>query len=374
MGSKSVMLRGKLGELLLAEVERVDHFVDLFAGSGAVAHFVAERAAVPVTSYDLQEYSRVFAAAITERQRPLRPLPLVKSWFANARSHVSMQRASEGWDRSEPLSATVIARERERSKKVSSGFVAKHYGGHYFSFEQAAALDALYASLPDPGGRTRALALAALIAAASSAAASPGHTAQPFQPSESLLPHIESAWKRSVFDEAEAQLIAWAPRHALVTGKAKVGDALASARRVPRGALVFCDPPYSAAQYSRFYHVLEGVARGGWPSVDGAGRAPLIGARARSDFSMRTTAAKAMEALLADLRSRDATVVITFPDADASNGLSGKAIAAMAADDWHVSVQRVAASHSTLGGTSKESTRGGRREVNEAVITLRPRS
>lgn len=368
------MLGGKLGDLLLAEVEKVDSFVDLFAGSGAVAHFVAERAAVPVISYDLQEYARVFTAAITERRRPLRAASLMGSWFAKARVHASMQDSNAGWGSSEPLTAAAIASERKRSAKVTSGFIAKHYGGHYFSHEQAVGLDALYASLPARGTRTRSLALAALVAAASSAAASPGHTAQPFQPTESLLPHIETAWKRSVFDEAGSQLLAWGPRHALVTGKAKVGDALASARRVPRGALVFCDPPYSAAQYSRFYHVLEGVARGGWPAVTGAGRAPELAARARSDFSMKSTAGKAMGALLADLRTRDATVIITFPDAAASNGLSGKAIASMAADDWDVSIQTVAASHSTLGGTSKESTRGGRREVNEAVITLRPRS
>jgi len=64
--------------------------------------------------------------------------------------------------------------------------------------------------------------------------------------------------------------------------------------------------------------------------------------------------------------------MITFPDADASNGLSAERIVELAKADWHVTSTLVDSTHSTLGGRS-EGTRGGRRKLQEAVIVLRPK-
>ncbi|WP_442977826.1 DNA adenine methylase [Salinibacterium sp. CAN_S4] len=72
---------------------------------------------------------------------------------------------------------------------------------------------------------------------------------------------------------------------ALLKGRTIVGDGVKSAtKKLAGGDSIFCDPPYSDAQYSRFYHVLEGIARGGWDQVLGAGRAPIGSDRPSSDL------------------------------------------------------------------------------------------
>ena len=49
--------------------------------------------------------------------------------------------------------------------------------------------------------------------------------------------------------------------HAKQIGASKVADANKAAHQVREGDLVFLDPPYSGVHYSRFYHVLETIAR-----------------------------------------------------------------------------------------------------------------
>jgi len=149
--------------------------------------------------------------------------------------------------------------------------IVRSYGGHYFSPEQALSLQYLRDNLPADGEMG---ALAALVVAGSRCAASPGHTAQPFQPTPALLPHIALAWKRDVATEVVRALEILGPRHARVMGEAHRADALVLSSKASVGDLVFLEPPYSDVQYSRFYHVLEGIAIGGYASVIGAGRVP----------------------------------------------------------------------------------------------------
>ncbi|MGC3952835.1 MAG: DNA adenine methylase [Propionicimonas sp.] len=175
----------------------------------------------------------------------------------------------------------------------------------------------------------------------------------------------------SAVANAAAQL---APAFARRKGKALVGEAEVAVAALGEGDLVFCDPPYSAVQYSRFYHVLEGIARGGWDEVSGSGRAPARSSRKTSSFSMKSKATSAMKALLDGLRERECRVIITFPDADASNGLSGQQIITMAEEAWTSKPYYIDSVHSTLGGSSDGGTRGGRRLLKESVILLTPKA
>ncbi|WAC70166.1 DNA adenine methylase [Microbacterium sp. SL75] len=372
MGGKSALLRGSLGDLVLEEAEGADRFVDLFSGAGSVGHFVAERAARPVLSADLQTYSKVLSAVIVERVRSLEQSLVISSWLAAARKQydddavVARLRIEET-----VLSAHSVRVARQRASEVEGRRLTRHYGGHYFAPLQALAFDHMLSGMPEDL-EIRTLALAAVIRAASACAAAPGHTAQPFQPTGTLLPYIRAAWKRDAFGEVQRQLDALAPRHARVRGHARVSDAEAVAGTLSEGDLAFCDPPYSSVQYSRFYHVLEGIARGGWDTVSGAGRAPARGDRASSDFSRRTAAVQSLTGLLQVLRLRGCQVMITFPDGNSSNGLSAAKIVELAKAQWHVTSTLVDSTHSTLGGRS-EDARGGRRKLKEAVIVLRPK-
>ncbi|MGC3994720.1 MAG: DNA adenine methylase [Propionicimonas sp.] len=366
MGSKTALLGGPLGEILLREASGARRFVDLFAGSGAVAHFVSQKTDLPVLSVDLQEYARVLTAAITERTTSLAGDTSLKAWISAASAR------AESSDQTE-LTAAAVKQARAEASATGEGFITRHYGGYYFSPGQARMLDYLHSTLPE-SEPVRTVALSALLQAASVCAAAPGHTAQPFQPTKSLLPYIATAWSRSVTSAVSTAVEQIAPAFARQRGTALVGDAGSIVATLDDGDLVFCDPPYSAAQYSRFYHVLEGIARGGWDDVTGSGRAPDRSSRKTSDFSMKSKARAAMKGLLDGLRIRGCRAVVTFPDADASNGLSGQEVIAMATRDWSVEAHYVESIHSTLGGSSDGGTRGGRKKLKEAVIVLTPRS
>lgn len=374
MGSKSALLRGALGELLLDKSSNAARFVDLFSGSGSVSHYIAENLDIPVMSVDLQHYSKVLSGGIIERRKPLSCESLVRNWISRAQSELENDRVYESLV--EPihrLGKATVLRSRASSQKVHRrNFITRDYGGYYYSPQQAYVLDRLYSKLPvnEP---ERSVCMSALLHAASVCAASPGHTAQPFQPNARLLPHIKAAWERDALSECIRHVQALAKRHAKVKGQAQIADAAVVASGLSEEDLAFCDPPYSAVQYSRFYHVLEGIARGGWKSVHGAGRSPSRDLRATSSFSMKTQATTAMSELLSNLRSTRCRVVITFPDADASNGLSSDDIIALSNDEWFVTVEYVESTHSTLGGTSIEGGRGGRRAVKEAILLLEPR-
>ncbi|WP_426623903.1 hypothetical protein ACPPVW_15110 [Leifsonia sp. McL0607] len=87
---------------------------------------------------------------------------------------------------------------------------------------------------------------------------------------------------------------------------------------------------------------------------------------------MKGKASEAMKGLLGTLRKRQCRAIITFPDADASNGLSGDDIVSLASEDWDITTHYVDSVHSTLGGSS-EGNCGGRRALKEAVILLEPK-
>lgn len=375
MGSKSALLRGELGKTLLQECRKSSRFVDLFSGSGSVGHFVAENTQLPVLSVDLQHYSKVLAGCITERDNDISHTKVATSWTEDVRS--SLVNDAVYGSLAEPLSrlgkATVLRARKNAGNVAQELFITYHYGGHYFSPQQAYILDTLYAALP-VDAEQRALGLAAILHTASVCAAAPGHTAQPFQPTPKLLPYIKASWTRDVIAECQKQVEMLAKRHARTKGHAVAADAMEIVNGLKSGDLVFCDPPYSAVQYSRFYHVLEGIAQGGWPSVSGAGRAPDRVLRETSDFSMKRQATIAMTDLLQKLREKSCRVMITFPDAEASNGLSGKDIIEIAAGQWEISEQYVDSVHSTLGGSASSGGRGGRRALQEVVLLLEPSS
>lgn len=367
MGSKTALLKGNLGRILAEEASDAYRFVDLFCGSGAVAHFVAQTVDLPVLSIDLQEYARILSAAVIERTSSLSGNSVLDSWL-------EPELVADGGEvSSEPLTAADVYNTRIKARKTSEGFVTRHYGGHYYSLRQARALDRLHASLPtvEPA---RTVALAALLHAGSVCAAAPGHTAQPFQPTESLLPFIQKTWSRDVSAAVSTALGHLTPMFAQTPGQALVGDARSSVESLREGDLVFCDPPYSAVQYSRFYHVLEGIARGGWDEVSGKGRAPARALRKTSEFSMKSKAPKAMKSLLDGMHTRGCRVIVTFPNTDASNGLSGQDIIAMASENWEIEPHYVDSVHSTLGGSNNGGSRGGRKKLKEVVIVLTPKS
>jgi len=375
MGSKRSMLLNGLGELLKREINGASRFVDLFAGSASVAGHVAINYDVPVLAADLQNYSVVLANAVIVRRRTLAAERIWSEWSGRAKER--LDRLGNVPTLGGPLTIAVVQAHRSWCAKLPDMQLTNAYGGHYFSAQQAVWIDALRATLPTSEA-SRQAALAALISAASFCAASPGHTAQPFQPTRTARKFLAEAWSRDLVRRTYLNLESYCSIRSKRTGRAIQRDANLVAKTLKETDLVFIDPPYSGVHYSRFYHVLESIANGSVGEVFGVGRYPPAQHRPRSHYSVQSESNSALSSLLETIADRGAKAILTFPNHDCSNGLSGRLIRRIAQKHFHVEQKIVRSRFSSLGGTSdrrgNQAGREARVDAQELVLTMRPKS
>jgi len=374
MGSKRSMLLNGLGELLCDQIPKHARVVDLFCGAASVSWFAATQSDRPVFSVDLQRYATVLAEAVVGRTRPINPSHIERVWIDYSRA---ILHSNPLWKDAQRIDSEVnsiplwVRRARRFSLEANAGgLVLPLYGGYYFSPTQALAFDAMLQTLPRTK-QTNAVCLAAIIISASQCAAAPGHTAQPFQPTQSSAPHLFESWRKDPFHYARAAVQSIAPMFARARGSARTGDALKVAETLRSDDLVFVDPPYSAMQYSRFYHVLETISRGVPVEVTGSGRSPPLNLRPSSKFSLKTQSRIAFVGLFEALATTGCTTAVTFPADICSNGVSGADVLDIAKEWFMVSHQHVSSRFSTLGG--KKGNRGARHPTRELILLLRPR-
>ena len=372
MGSKRTLLENGLATILRREVETAERFVDLFCGTGQVAWSIAESIPIRVLACDLQHYATVLAGAVVNRTDPIASSRIVEAWLRPAQQSLpsrDVYKIARSCDAGIDIES--ISRARQICSDSDGGPIWRSYGGHYYSPLQAAIFDHLIDCLPTDDLMMSNLCRAGLVLTASKCAAAPGHTAQPFQPTVRALPYIRSSWRLNPILLTQSVLEQLALRHARVRGQVLVAAAHEVAADLDERDVVFVDPPYSNVQYSRFYHVLETIARGECGPVSGVGRYPPINERPKSDFSLRSRAAGAIRGLLQRLAHRGCRVVLTFPYGNASNGVNGEDLVEIAEEWFSVSVSIVDSSLSTLGGNGQN--RLARHHTQELVVAMRPR-
>jgi len=366
------MLLNGLGTLINSELENAKRFIDLFTGSAAVAWFVATKHDVPVYAYDLQRYSTALANAVISRTKVLSSDEIWREWETRAKEIMDGRR----YPSAARLTQAKVQDIRRWCSRQELWTLTKAYGGHYFSAKQAMWLDALRKTLPKNFDAKRA-ALGALIEGASQCAAAPGHTAQPFQPTRSAKPFLQEAWDRDIRSAVKRALSAICKMTAKQKGRASACDANQSAGGLKEGDLVFVDPPYSGVHYSRFYHVLESLARGRCGEVSGVGRYPSNKQRPRSKYSVVSESVDAVDNLLKTLSAKKTRVIFTFPEHECSNGLSGERVRTIANKYFVINEQAVASRFSTLGGYGgqdvRQDGRAARHDAKELILLLSPK-
>jgi adenine-specific DNA-methyltransferase len=376
MGSKRSMLSNGLGELITEKTPSFDRFVDLFAGSGFVSWYVAEKFSKPVFSIDLQKYSTILSEAVLLRTKPLNYKIIVDKWINNS---ISKRDKSPYWRKAKLLSDLNLETPQyvkearilcENKSKI--GPIWNAYGGHYFSPSQAITFDYLLKYLP-VDKKEKSVCLAACVSAASECVASPGHTAQPFQPTKTAAKYIKEAWNRDPIVYCKKNLLQLCSMYAKVKGKAKTGNAQDFINKLTPRDLVFIDPPYSGVQYSRFYHVLETIScEKKQITVSGAGRYESIEERPQSEFCNLSQSKKAVDSLLEKIAIQGSTIIFTFPSGKTSNGLSGDYIKETASKWFFVEDKNtVEGKFSTLGGNNE--IRDARKKSSELILYLTPK-
>lgn len=202
----------------------------------------------------------------------------------------------------------------------------RHFGGTYFSYEQALCISAARAAVDELPTEYRDSALALMLSATSHCSSTVGgQFAQPLKAIDSAgnIKHavIKKAvtvrgadvWKQI---EAAYDTVGEVSRCSVENVVVKEECRAFLGKRKPDSfAAIYADPPYSRYHYSRYYHVLETIALGDDPqvSVNPATGRPSRGVyrrgRYQSPYSTRGGAAKAFGELF-ELACRSAPVLV----------------------------------------------------------------
>jgi 16S rRNA G966 N2-methylase RsmD len=357
---------------------------DLFAGSGVVSRALA--ATRPVIAVDIQEYSRVLCAALlsadqaTERRHALAAraqagdllrrlthaleglLKYEEEAVVEARhgdstklwslvEHGSLARAAAAVPGiSEPL-CTLLAAAITRLKDEDlwanpDAVVSRHFGGPFFSFRQATALDALLGAAHGASPADRDSALAPLLSTASSVVNTIGKQfAQPLKP-RTASGHLKTHLLRRALDDRRMSV--WTTYHNWVNRYAELPPSAGGSGAVRADyrdflkqyaepvAVFYADPPYTRDHYSRYYHVLETMCLRDQPTLSttrirtGGESQPSRGVyradRHQSPFSIKSQAPSAFGALFEGVRRQRAALVLSYsPSRSAGAGEHGGA-------------------------------------------------
>ncbi len=346
--------------------------LDLFAGSGTTALALARNRRVVAS--DIQEYSRVLCSALLARRPPTKDIvatfarrlqagsPLVDALRNAVEPLIDFERAAlKAAARGDAEAicwvlehGSILAAERglgacpspelqdrltEVSQRLARAGLAgspaattvRYFGGAYFSYQQAVELDCLAALAADGfSSKLSDLFTAALLSTASDSVNTVGKQfAQPIRPRSKhggVKRHLLAKIDRDRRRDVKAVYLDWLQRYASheVPG---AGHAAIRAdfrevlqRLAGKYTVVYADPPYTRDHYSRFYHVLETMARRDNPSIarnPGSAETELSRGLYRDDrhqspFCIKSQAAGAFRELFQLASDSGANMVLSY--------------------------------------------------------------
>lgn len=340
---------------------------DLFSGSATVSRYLSQRRRV--LAVDIQEYARVLAEAVLNGDQAW-SVKSVERLLVDDRRGAALRGAvhpliklenkvalSAMRGEIEPLcellelgnlaslscdelaiSSSLRDAVRETQARIEAiglpgadTVCVRHFGGQYFSYAQAAELDAIADLARDSGSP---VLLAAALSTASHLVNSIGKQfAQPIRPRDkSGAPKRHVVKKiiaerglsaRSVFMDYLRQYERLSfTRHDHVAVRADYREALAKPGLRP--SVVYADPPYTRDHYSRFYHTLETIALGDDPAItksnlgggDIQSRGGYRAGRHQSPFCIKSKAPAAFSELFSGVAALRVPLVLSYSGFD----------------------------------------------------------
>lgn len=336
---------------------------DLFSGSGTVANAFAQH--FPTVAGDIQEYSRVICSALLfpPASASRRSAQLISSRGFQEEllsicdplldyEHMALSSLSKGdaepivrLQLAAPLELVEVGETDQKLARAfgefrvrlhrsglntgSSTVVLRHFAGSYFSVRQAVDLCALLEA-SRASGDARDQQVAAALSTASELVNSVGKQfAQPLKLTDSSgrpKPHLFEKIRRDKGLSATSQYDAWLDRyqqqaigtrgHTVVRGDYE--DTIRS--HCQDVSVIYADPPYGREHYSRYYHVLETMARGDDPPISSATSKQSAkwstGAyrtdRHQSPFCIRSKAPSAFRSLFSHSKQVGASLILSY--------------------------------------------------------------
>lgn len=361
--------------------------LDLFAGMCSVAGALAATGRETWCN-DIQKYATVVSRAlVTSTESPITDVQasvkLLKAFKRNAsslnrrfdshlkqeslaleqESYLTYKRVANRWGHAG--NNTKIADEiliLQSSPSFPYRLVTLTYSHGYFGLRQAIDIDSLRYAIDyahrhnDINNEQAQWCLAALIETASKVCTAPGHFAQYLEvKNKSTYKHIRSQRRRQVWSVFISSLKSMTP-YGTQGWRAKNRAFCSDAMRLPydlmehesRPRIIYADPPYSEAQYSRYYHVLESLVEYDYPTVKSKGR--YRDGRFTTPFSLASSVGCAFVRLARTSVKLGANLVISYP----SNGFlfqRGGNLSSILHDHYtRVNIIKINHTHSTLGG------------------------
>lgn len=346
---------------------------DLFSGSGSVSQYLsAERKMVSV---DIQQYSNVICSAllnpindgfvnafidkvkasgkivrnsssfkeIIELEEHLiidnstKDLEQVCSFLENCSLYSALETIPE--TASGQLKKALNSAIKSIGNTDNNSFlVIKYFGGLYFSYKQAAHLDAILECINESDEKYRNILLAALLSTASDIVNTVGKQfAQPVRPRNKNGEPKNGIVKQLRKDRVLDVLViykSWLEKYSL----RKVGNLNHEILRLDyKDALdrlddsvgvVYADPPYTRDHYSRFYHGLETLCLGDHPvisktnigGVSRLSRGLYREERHQSEFCIKSKAPHAFETLFDKVSTSNKILLLSYSPYDKEKG------------------------------------------------------
>jgi adenine-specific DNA-methyltransferase len=382
--------------------------LDLFAGMCSVAGQVAVSGRT-VWCNDVQKYAAVVAESLisavegppsdTTVSKALDPYflqnmrLLQRRWNGDLTSEMrtlerhdqkSFSRLHERW-RHVGNDATLHSESRRlrRQSRKPYRLTTLNFAHGYFGLRQANQIDSIRYAI-DTALKREALTvsgarwcLVALLQTANRLVTSTGHFAQYLTPNNAKsFSNIAAIRRRCAWQTflRELQLLvpygtkSWRAKNKVFREEASNLSHLLK-QTSDRPTVVYADPPYSEAQYSRYYHVMESLI--GYDYPDACGRGRYRPDRFNTDFCKPPQAHRAFCELFEGVAKIGATLVLSYP----SNGLliqRGSDVFALLSHYFRrvTLAYRVAQHHSTLGAWPGAATKATSEMI---IVALRPR-
>jgi adenine-specific DNA-methyltransferase len=259
---------------------------------------------------------------------------------------------------------------RSKPSQFPYCLASAYFASAYFGIYQAIEIDSLRYAIDQAPEKLRSRYLSALVQAVSHCAAAPGHFAQFLVPrnQENTL-YIGRIRQRSVLTRFLSALVAFPNIDCLdrSQNRAYKSDAISLLKdnrgRFPnRDFVIYADPPYSKAQYSRYYHVLETLILYDYPMCECKGR--YREDRFHTDFSRRAGVIDAMTDFVEAAAMLKAPLYISYPQDGLLSSAGGDLRVILRRHYRTVRlVARETLKHSTMGGASGKASVGALEEV-----------
>lgn len=280
MGNKE-----KLLDLIIPEIEKItlpgDTICDLMAGTNSIGYALKRRNRI--ISNDIQYYSYVVGKT------------LLSNYQIPSNSQLR-----------ELIEKNYL--ENKRSKKFD--YFEKNYSDTYFSPHQCIDIDSIRFSLDKLESPTKEYVLTLLMSVMCKVQSSPGHFAQ-YMPKDHkrILPLREmKVYELIYLKNKEFENFVISPYENKFLNLDY--NILLEDREMDNVECFYLDSPYTTDQYSRFYHVLETVAKYDYPILEH--KAKYRNDRSRSKFCSKKTVNEEFENILNFVSKRRKKLVISY--------------------------------------------------------------